>query len=52
MKGPKLDPPDGTTFDFEGVHFLTLSGTGLLSTGGPKLDPQDVESGAALEVPF
>lgn len=34
MKGPKLDPPDGTTFDFEGVHFLTLSGTCLLSTGG------------------
>ena len=34
MKGPKLDPPDGTTFDFEGVHFLTLSGTCLLCTGG------------------
>ena len=33
MKGPKLDPPDGTTFDFEGVHFLTLSDTCLLSTG-------------------
>ena len=23
MKGPKLDPPGGTTFDFKGVHFLT-----------------------------
>ena len=34
MKGPKLDPPDGTTFDFERVHFLTLSGTCLLCTGG------------------
>ena len=32
-EGPKMDPPDGTTFDFEGVHFLTLSDTCLLSTG-------------------
>ena len=23
MKGPKLDPPGGTTFDFNGVHFPT-----------------------------
>ena len=23
MKGPKLDPLGGTTFDFKGVHFLT-----------------------------
>ena len=23
MKGPKVEPPGGTTFDFKGVHFLT-----------------------------
>ena len=33
IKGPKLDPPDGTTFDFEEVHFWTLFGTWLLCTG-------------------
>ena len=32
IKGPKIAPPDGTTFDSTGVHFLTLSGTCLLST--------------------
>ena len=32
IKEPKLVPPDGTAFDFKGVHFLTLSGTCLLCT--------------------
>ena len=33
MKGPKLDPPGGTTFDFKGVHFLTPLETHFLCTG-------------------
>jgi hypothetical protein len=33
MKGPKLDPPGGTTFDFKGVHFLTPLETRFLCTG-------------------
>ena len=44
MKGPKLDPPDGPLFDPFWYMFALY--------GDPKLDPQDVESGAALEVPF
>ena len=31
-KGPKLDPPGGTTFDFKRVHFLTLFETRFLCT--------------------
>ena len=51
MKGPKLDPPDGTTFDFEGPLFDPFWYM-FAFYGGPKLDPQNVESGAVLEVPF
>ena len=63
MKGPKLDPPGGTTFDFKGVHFLTLfkyvsfargSKTGPSTgwiwclLGGPVLSPPQAPSSAAL----
>ena len=52
MKGPKLDPPGGTTFDFKGVHFPTPFLNTFPLHGGPKLGPQQVESGASLEVRF
>ena len=48
MEGLKLDPPEGTTFDFKGSSFLNT----FSLHGGPKLDPQQVESGAFLEVRF
>ena len=48
MKGLKLDPPGVTTLEFKGVHFLTP----FSNTGDPKLDPQQIESGACLEVRF
>ena len=51
MKGPKLDPPGGTTFDFNGVHFPTPFKY-VSFVRGPKLDPQQIESGASLEVQF
>ena len=46
------DPPGGTTFDFKRVDFLTLFQTRFFCTGGPKLDPQQVETGASLKVRF
>ena len=52
MKGPKLDPPGRTTFDFKGVHFLTSFLNTFPLQGGPKLDSQQVESGASLEIRF
>ena len=52
MKGPKLDPPDGTTFDFEGGPLFDPFWYMFPLCGGPKLDPQNVESGAVLKVPF
>ena len=52
MKGPKLDPPGGTTFDFKGVHFPTPFLNTFPLHEGPKLGPQQVESGASLEVRF
>ena len=39
-KGPKLDPPGGTTFDFKRVHFLTPFSKYFSFHGAPKLDPQ------------
>ena len=54
MKGPKLDwtLQGGTTFDFKGVHFPTPFLNTFPLHGGPKLGPQQVESGASLEVRF
>ena len=52
MKGPKLDPPGGTAFDFKGVPCLTPFLNTFPLHGGPKLDPQQIESGAFSEVEF
>ena len=49
-KGPKLDPPGGPVLIQE-VHFVDPFGN-TFPARDPKLDPQQVESGAFLEVRF
>jgi len=54
MKGSKRDQnctPRGNHFDFKRVHFLTFL-KHISLHGGPKVDPQQVESGASLKFRF